>query len=118
MKPAASTNYWANRGNLGLPARAAILGGLFFIEKIFLSQFVDAQRVEAAMGIGASLRFAHLAGFSPIYRDFRAGDVRHSLADISKANRCLGYEPTHAINKGLSEAMEWYVGHLSGEQQS
>jgi UDP-N-acetylglucosamine 4-epimerase len=63
-------------------------------------------------------RLAHLTGFSPIYRDFRAGDVRHSLADISKANRLLGYGPTHTINKGLSEAMEWYVGHLSGEKQS
>ncbi len=59
-------------------------------------------------------RFAHLAGFKPVYRDFRAGDVRHSLADISKASRCLGYEPTHTIGDGLSEAMEWYLAHLSG----
>jgi UDP-N-acetylglucosamine/UDP-N-acetylgalactosamine 4-epimerase len=59
-------------------------------------------------------RFAHLAGSAPIYRDFRAGDVRHSLADISKANRCLGYEPTHTVGNGLSEAMEWYLRHLSG----
>jgi UDP-N-acetylglucosamine/UDP-N-acetylgalactosamine 4-epimerase len=58
--------------------------------------------------------FAHLAGFTPIFRDFQAGDVRHSLADISKANRWLGYEPTHAIGSGISEAMEWYLGHLSG----
>jgi UDP-N-acetylglucosamine 4-epimerase len=63
-------------------------------------------------------RFAHLAGFTPIHRDFRAGDVRHSLADISKANRWLGYEPTHAIRAGLSEAMEWYLGHLSCEPQA
>jgi UDP-N-acetylglucosamine/UDP-N-acetylgalactosamine 4-epimerase len=63
-------------------------------------------------------RFEHLAGFSPVYRDFRAGDVRHSLADISKANRLLGYEPTHAVRNGLSEAMEWYLGHLNGEPQA
>jgi UDP-N-acetylglucosamine/UDP-N-acetylgalactosamine 4-epimerase len=60
--------------------------------------------------------FAHLAGFTPRYRDFRAGDVRHSLADISKASRLLGYEPTHAVGDGLSEAMEWYLGHVSGEK--
>ncbi len=54
-------------------------------------------------------RFAHVAAFSPIYRDFRAGDVRHSLADISKANRLLGYAPTHTVEDGLSEAMEWYL---------
>jgi UDP-N-acetylglucosamine/UDP-N-acetylgalactosamine 4-epimerase len=63
-------------------------------------------------------RFAHLARFSPVHRDFRAGDVRHSLADISKASRWLGYEPTHAIGDGLSEAMEWYVDHLSGKPQT
>lgn len=58
-------------------------------------------------------RFAHVAGSTPLHRDFRAGDVRHSLADIGKANRLLGYEPTHVIGDGLSEAMEWYLGHLS-----
>jgi UDP-N-acetylglucosamine 4-epimerase len=63
-------------------------------------------------------RFAHLIGSAPVYRDFRAGDVRHSLADISKANRCLGYEPTHAIGDGLSEAMEWYLQHLSSEPRA
>jgi UDP-N-acetylglucosamine 4-epimerase len=63
-------------------------------------------------------RFARMAKFKPIYRDFQAGDVRHSLADIGKANRSLGYEPTHAIGKGLSEAMEWYLSHLSGDRQA
>jgi UDP-N-acetylglucosamine 4-epimerase len=52
-------------------------------------------------------RFGHLATSKPNYRDFRAGDVRHSLADISKAKRLLGYEPTHAVGAGLSEAVEW-----------
>jgi len=45
----------------------------------------------------------------PIYRDLRLGDVRHSLADISKANKCLGYEPTHRIRQGLEMGMSWYV---------
>ena len=49
----------------------------------------------------------------PIYRDFRAGDVRHSQADISKARTMLGYEPTHKIAQGMDEAMEWYVTSLS-----
>jgi UDP-N-acetylglucosamine 4-epimerase len=56
--------------------------------------------------------FAHLAAFAPVYRDFRAGDVRHSLADINKAQRLLGYEPSHTVGDGLSEAMEWYLGHV------
>lgn len=58
-------------------------------------------------------KFPHLTGFKPVYRDFRAGDVRHSLADISKARTRLGYEPTHRIGEGLAEAMDWYVRDLA-----
>jgi UDP-N-acetylglucosamine 4-epimerase len=46
---------------------------------------------------------------APSYRDFRAGDVRHSQADISKAQRLLGYQPTHTILQGLQAAMPWYL---------
>ena len=44
----------------------------------------------------------------PVHRDFRAGDVRHSLADISKAERLLGYAPTQRVREGLYLALEWY----------
>jgi UDP-N-acetylglucosamine 4-epimerase len=44
----------------------------------------------------------------PVYQDFRAGDVRHSLADISKARRLLEYCPTHRLQEGLDLAMSWY----------
>jgi UDP-N-acetylglucosamine 4-epimerase len=57
-------------------------------------------------------KYPHLADSKPAYRDFRAGDVRHSLADITKARTRLGYEPTHRIAEGLAEAMEWYVRDL------
>lgn len=46
---------------------------------------------------------------APIHRDFRAGDVRHSLADISKIGRLLGYQPSHELVGGIQEAMGWYV---------
>jgi UDP-N-acetylglucosamine 4-epimerase len=55
----------------------------------------------------------HVAGQSATYNDFRAGDVRHSQADISKAGRLLGYAPTHDIDAGLATAMPWYVAHLA-----
>lgn len=48
------------------------------------------------------------AGLEPIYRDFRAGDVKHSQADITKARTLLGYEPTHRVVEGLELAAEWY----------
>lgn len=47
---------------------------------------------------------------SPVYRDFRPGDVRHSQADISKAESLLGYAPAYDIDAGLEKAMDWYVG--------
>ncbi|MCK5335526.1 MAG: LPS biosynthesis protein WbpP, partial [Gammaproteobacteria bacterium] len=58
-------------------------------------------------------RFPHLKGAKPEYRDFRAGDVLHSLANISKAKENLGYEPTHRISEGLEESMDWYVEDLT-----
>lgn len=48
----------------------------------------------------------------PVYRDFRAGDVRHSQASISKIQSLLGYEPTKKINQGIELAMGWYVKAL------
>jgi UDP-N-acetylglucosamine 4-epimerase len=45
----------------------------------------------------------------PHFTDFRPGDVRHSLADIGKAHRLLGYAPTHSIGDGIAEALPWYI---------
>jgi UDP-N-acetylglucosamine/UDP-N-acetylgalactosamine 4-epimerase len=49
------------------------------------------------------------------YRNFRAGDVRHSQADITKARILLNYQPTQDIKQGLDEAIDWYVSSLSKE---
>ncbi|MFC3150314.1 NAD-dependent epimerase/dehydratase family protein [Litoribrevibacter euphylliae] len=48
-----------------------------------------------------------------IYRDFRVGDVRHSQANISKAQSRLGYQPSYRIKEGISIAMPWYKEFLS-----
>lgn len=48
----------------------------------------------------------------PVYRDFRAGDVRHSQADISKAASKLGYAPEYRIMDGIAKAMPWYISHV------
>ncbi len=55
--------------------------------------------------------FPHLRGMKPEYHDFRAGDLRHSLADIAKARSLLGYEPSHRIHQGLAEAIPWYIAN-------
>ncbi|MBT9538355.1 NAD-dependent epimerase/dehydratase family protein [Thiobacillus sp.] len=75
-------------------------------DRTTLNQLYEAIRANLAP------HFPHLADAKPVYRDFRAGDVRHSLADISKAQTRLGYAPTHRIGEGLAEAMDWYVADL------
>jgi UDP-N-acetylglucosamine 4-epimerase len=63
---------------------------------------------------GLENEYPHLKNFKPIYQDFRAGDVRHSLADISKAKNLLGYCPSHRIGAGINEALKWYVRDIIG----
>ena len=46
---------------------------------------------------------------TPRYRDFRPGDVHHSLADIGKAQRLLGYAPQYDLQAGIAQAMPWYI---------
>lgn len=48
----------------------------------------------------------------PTYREFRAGDVRHSQADVGKAQKLLGYAPEYRIMEGIAKAMPWYVRFL------
>ena len=45
----------------------------------------------------------------PFYKDFRTGDVRHSQANIDKAQALLGYQPKYTISKGMDEAVDWYI---------
>src|SRR5690554_2913333 len=49
---------------------------------------------------------------TPTYREFRAGDVRHSQADVTKAKTLLGYAPDFVIKEGIAEAMPWYKKFL------
>jgi len=52
--------------------------------------------------------YPHLQSLAPQYQDFRPGDVRHSVADITKARTNLGYTPSHQVEQGLDAALEWY----------
>lgn len=52
------------------------------------------------------------AAKTPTYRDFRKGDVRHSLADISLATRLLHYNPVHDVASGMKLASKWYAENL------
>ena len=57
--------------------------------------------------------FPHIRTHQPKFQPFRAGDIRHSQADISKARQLLGYAPEYKIDQGLQKAMDWYKSNLA-----
>jgi len=64
---------------------------------------------------GLAIRHPEIARAEPVYREFRDGDVRHSLADISKAATLLGYSPTHTVEQGMRATLEWFGRNWSRE---
>lgn len=48
----------------------------------------------------------------PIYGPDRAGDIKHSKADISKAKELLGYDPDWSFERGFADAVEWYKENI------
>jgi UDP-N-acetylglucosamine 4-epimerase len=64
--------------------------------------------------IVACLRPHHpgVGNVTPVFKPPRSGDVRHSLADITKARNLLGYEPSHRLRDGLLKAGEWYAASV------
>jgi UDP-N-acetylglucosamine 4-epimerase len=53
-----------------------------------------------------------IAKINIVHGNKRIGDIPHSLASVEKAKRLLGYEPTHAIDAGIEEAVGWYWENL------
>ncbi len=53
------------------------------------------------------------ADVEPIHGPARLGDVKHSLADITKARTLLGYDPNVSLKEGLKESVKWYQDQLT-----
>ena len=77
-----------------------------FSERTTLNELFAMLRQEVA------IRHPDAVSRKPEYREFRAGDVRHSLADITKAQTLLGYAPEYSVRNGLKKAADWYTSHL------
>ncbi|MBF0412679.1 MAG: Vi polysaccharide biosynthesis UDP-N-acetylglucosaminuronic acid C-4 epimerase TviC [Desulfamplus sp.] len=77
-----------------------------FGERTSLNQLFTMIRERVAV------QYPELINVEPQYRDFRPGDVRHSLADISNASTLLDYKPLFSVNDGLDEAARWYMENL------
>ena len=82
------------------------------IYNVALSDRTTLNELYENIRVNLARQFPHLVNARPTYRDFRVGDVRHSLADISKARDLLGYEPEYRVARGLEEAMPWYLHSL------
>jgi UDP-N-acetylglucosamine 4-epimerase len=96
--------------------RAGLIGDEGALNQVYNVAAGDRTTLnELHAALVASLRQVDpaLAVAPPIRRDFRQGDIRHSLADISKSRRLLKYIPTHDVRTGLAEAVGWYVGQRS-----
>jgi UDP-N-acetylglucosamine 4-epimerase len=75
-------------------------------QRTTLNELFELLRAELALPMPS------VARMHPVHGEFRAGDVRHSQADIGKARNLLGYAPEHALVDGLREAMPWYVARF------
>ncbi len=76
-----------------------------FGERTTLNELFDLIKEEV-------LRHRDVGDARPVHRDFRAGDVRHSLANIDKARTMLGYDPHFDVRQGLRLAGDWYAANL------
>nr|WP_229428054.1 SDR family oxidoreductase [Massilia soli] len=83
------------------------------VYNVALNERTSLNQLHEMMRAILVVQFPHLENHKPDYVDFRAGDVRHSQADISKAQTMLGFAPTHRIDEGLQQAMAWYVRNLT-----
>ena len=94
--------------NMSLPANAPVdmvfnvaYGGNTTLNELFVCLRDNLARFDSAI--------AHI---QPAYRDNRAGDIPHSQASITKAQRILGYQPQYSAIAGFEQACEWYWNHL------
>ena len=82
------------------------------IYNVAVGEATSLNQLYTMLKLNLSTAYPNLIESQPTYREFRSGDVRHSLADISKAERQLGYIPTHKISEGLRVALDWYIEHI------
>ena len=87
------------------------------IYNVAVGERTSLNRLYEMMRALLSEKFPALRAHKPAYADFRQGDVLHSQADISKAGKMLGYDPTHRIDEGLKQAMGWYTAYLTLEKE-
>lgn len=92
-----------------LAATTANADALNEVYNVAVGDQINLNQLHALLSEQLTAQRPGLVVGAPVYRDFRAGDVRHSRADIGKARSRLGYAPTHDVRAGLGVAARWYA---------
>ena len=79
--------------------------------EVFNIAFGESNSLDTLSNLIVSIleEHGHIYSKKPIYRDFRAGDIKDSLADISKAKNLINYTPLYSLEDGLRECIPWYM---------
>ena len=91
---------------------AALSNGPEALGKVYNIACGDRTTLNQLLGLIKKSLCSHMpevGGIEPEYGPFRKGDVRHSLADISRATGLLGYVPAYSVARGMEESIQWYV---------
>ena len=96
-----------------LAATAADASKLMRAYNVSCGDETNLNQLYGAIVSGLSKRKGKQFPENPQYEDFRQGDIRASLADISAIKRDLGYQPLYRVAEGMEEALDWYVENLS-----
>ncbi len=91
---------------------AALSNGPEALDKVYNIACGDRTTLNQLLGLIKKSLCSHMpeaGGIEPEYGPFRKGDVRHSLADISRATELLGYVPAYSVARGMEESIQWYV---------
>jgi UDP-N-acetylglucosamine 4-epimerase len=85
------------------------------VYNVALNDRVSLNRLFQMIESGLMQRVKHMKIKKPIYKEFRTGDVLHSLADIGKAQQLLGYHPKYRIEEGIDRLLNWFLIPLKNE---
>ena len=82
------------------------------LNRVYNIAFGDRTTLNELFGLirnSLSVRIPEIANVEAEYGPFRQGDVRHSLADTSRAAQLLGFAPAYKVGEGIEETIEWYI---------
>lgn len=101
--------YVANAVQANLLAATTHAGTAGDVYNVGCGQETSLNELFRMIRLGLTGYAPEVASHEPVYEGFRPGDIRRSVANISKAKRRLGYEPAVSVPEGLGEALEWYA---------